>query len=68
MGVSCVGILVESHISFHTWPEVGIITLDLFTVGSGNLVPVLPIIKRLLAFHKLARLTLLNLALFGLIN
>eukprot|EP00957_Ditylum_brightwellii_P144656 11020055-Ditylum_brightwellii.AAC.1 len=30
-GVSCVGVLLESHISFHTWPTEGVITLDLFT-------------------------------------
>lgn len=49
MGVSCVGVLLESHISFHTWPVEGVITLDLFTCGSGELVPVLPIIDRLFA-------------------
>eukprot|EP00557_Chaetoceros_sp_GSL56_P012726 CAMPEP_0176481324 /NCGR_PEP_ID=MMETSP0200_2-20121128/2757_1 /TAXON_ID=947934 /ORGANISM="Chaetoceros sp., Strain GSL56" /LENGTH=726 /DNA_ID=CAMNT_0017877517 /DNA_START=207 /DNA_END=2387 /DNA_ORIENTATION=+ len=49
MGVSCVGVLLESHISFHTWPEEGVITLDLFTCGSGELVPVLPIIEELFA-------------------
>eukprot|EP00536_Pseudo-nitzschia_multiseries_P014414 jgi/Psemu1/214583/e_gw1.698.6.1 len=32
-GVSCVGVLLESHISFHTWPDEGVITLDLFTCG-----------------------------------
>ena len=49
MGVSCVGVLLESHISFHTWPEEGVITLDLFTCGSGELVPVMPIITDLFA-------------------
>jgi S-adenosylmethionine decarboxylase proenzyme len=49
MGVSCVGVLLESHISFHTWPEAGVITLDLFTCGSGLLLPILPIIERLFA-------------------
>lgn len=49
MGVSCVGILLESHISFHTWPAEGVITLDLFTCGSGDVVPVLPIVKQLFA-------------------
>ncbi|EEC51790.1 predicted protein, partial [Phaeodactylum tricornutum CCAP 1055/1] len=34
-GVSCIGVLLESHISFHTWPEDGVITLDLFTCGSN---------------------------------
>lgn len=49
MGVSCVGVLLESHISFHTWPDKGVIALDLFTCGSGLLVPVLPIIEKLFA-------------------
>ena len=47
MGVSCVGVLLESHISFHTWPDEGVITLDLFTCGSSPLIPVVPIIKEL---------------------
>ena len=52
MGVSCVGVLLESHISFHTWPEAGVITLDIFTCGDGELVPVLPSIKRLFAIPR----------------
>eukprot|EP00536_Pseudo-nitzschia_multiseries_P011743 jgi/Psemu1/206763/e_gw1.414.17.1 len=32
-GVSCVGVLLESHVSFHTWPSQGVVTLDLFTCG-----------------------------------
>jgi len=46
-GVSCVGVLLESHISFHTWPEEGVITLDLFTCGANPLLPVVPVIERL---------------------
>eukprot|EP00548_Thalassiothrix_antarctica_P004162 CAMPEP_0194146414 /NCGR_PEP_ID=MMETSP0152-20130528/20575_1 /TAXON_ID=1049557 /ORGANISM="Thalassiothrix antarctica, Strain L6-D1" /LENGTH=776 /DNA_ID=CAMNT_0038846929 /DNA_START=377 /DNA_END=2707 /DNA_ORIENTATION=+ len=46
-GVSCVGVLLESHVSFHTWPSAGVITLDLFTCGSNCLLPVVPIIERL---------------------
>ncbi|CAB9522933.1 Polyamine aminopropyltransferase [Seminavis robusta] len=38
-GISCVGVLMESHISFHTWPEEGVITLDLFTCGPNPLLP-----------------------------
>jgi len=49
MGVSCVGVLLESHISFHTWPKEGVITLDLFTCGAGELIPVLPNLERLFA-------------------
>ncbi len=47
IGVSCVGVLLESHISFHTWPMEGVITLDLFTCGGNPLIPVLPSIERL---------------------
>jgi spermidine synthase len=46
-GVSCVGVLLESHISFHTWPDEGVITLDLFTCGPNNLMPVVPVIEEL---------------------
>jgi len=52
MGVSCVGVLLESHVSFHTWPDEGVITLDLFTCGSKPLVPVLPVIERLFAIPR----------------
>ena len=71
IGVSCAGVLLESHVSqyvsdlyprcsfillypynfeqvaFHTWPEEGVITMDLFTCGGNPLVPVLPSIYRL---------------------
>lgn len=46
-GVSCVGVLLESHISFHTWPDDGVITLDLFTCGSKPLLPAVDTIQRL---------------------
>jgi len=52
VGVSCVGVLLESHVSFHTWPVEGVITLDLFTCGSGELVPVLPIIEDLFSIPR----------------
>jgi len=51
-GVSCVGVLLESHVSFHTWPDEGVITIDLFTCGSGLLVPVFPIIEKLFAIPR----------------
>lgn len=47
MGVSCAGVLLESHVAFHTWPEEGVITLDLFTCGGNSLLPVLPLLVRL---------------------
>ena len=46
-GVSCVGVLMESHISFHTWPDEGVITLDLFTCGSKPLIPAVQTIQDL---------------------
>jgi S-adenosylmethionine decarboxylase proenzyme len=51
-GVSCVGVLLESHISFHTWPDEGVITLDLFTCGSSPLLPVVPVIEELFGIPR----------------
>jgi len=45
VGVSCAGVLLESHVAFHTWPLEGVITLDLFTCGGGLLVPLLPLVE-----------------------
>ncbi|MEM0157542.1 MAG: adenosylmethionine decarboxylase [Thermoplasmataceae archaeon] len=32
-GASGVVLLAESHLSFHTWPEHGLVTLDIYTCG-----------------------------------
>ena len=48
-GVSCVGVLLESHVSFHTWPAQGVITLDLFTCGDQSLLPAVPLAEKLFA-------------------
>jgi S-adenosylmethionine decarboxylase len=32
-GVTCVALLAESHISVHTWPELGLAICDVFTCG-----------------------------------
>ena len=48
-GVSCAGVLLESHVSFHTWPRAGVITLDLFTCGPNSLLPVVPLAEQLFA-------------------
>lgn len=34
-GVTAMGLLAESHISIHTWPEVGYAAVDVFTCGDA---------------------------------
>jgi len=34
-GVSGMALLAESHISVHTWPEIGYVALDVFTCGDN---------------------------------
>ena len=53
VGVSCVGVLLESHISLHTWPIPGAICLDLFTCGPNSLLPILPAIERLFGVARI---------------
>ena len=53
VGVSCAGVLLESHITFHTFPLEGVIIMDLFTCGGNPLIPVLPSIKKLFAIPRL---------------
>lgn len=48
-GVTCVGVLLESHVAFHTWPDEGVITLDLFTCGATSLLNHLQLIQGLFA-------------------
>ena len=51
-GVSCAGVLLESHVAFHTWPTEGVITLDLFTCGSTSLLDSLDMIENLFAIPR----------------
>lgn len=52
MGVSCAGVLLESHVSFHTWPKEGVITLDLYTCGPNSLLPIVPMAQELFAVPR----------------
>ena len=45
-GFTLVALLAESHISFHTFPEKGIISFDFFTCGKVNPIIALDIIKK----------------------
>jgi len=35
-GVSGVVVISESHLSVHTWPELGYVALDIYTCGSNS--------------------------------
>jgi len=51
-GVSCVGVLLESHVSFHTWPAEGVVTLDLFTCGAQSLLPIVETVEKLFGIPR----------------
>jgi len=51
-GVSCAGVLLESHVAFHTWPTEGVITLDLFTCGATSLLDSMPLIEDLFVIPR----------------
>ena len=44
-GVSGVAVLAESHISIHTWPEIGFAALDVFMCGKANPDACLPVLR-----------------------
>ena len=44
-GVSGVAVLAESHISIHTWPEVGYAALDVFMCGSADPDRCIPVLR-----------------------
>ena len=44
-GVSGVAVLAESHISVHTWPEIGYAALDVFMCGSADPDACIPVLR-----------------------
>jgi S-adenosylmethionine decarboxylase len=51
-GVSGVAVLAESHISIHTWPEVGYAALDVFMCGSANPDACIPVLREAFAAKR----------------
>jgi S-adenosylmethionine decarboxylase len=45
-GVSGVAVLAESHISIHTWPEVGYAALDVFMCGTADPDKCIPVLRK----------------------
>lgn len=45
-GVSGVAVLAESHISIHTWPELGFAAFDIFMCGNCAPERALPVLRR----------------------
>ncbi len=41
IGVTILGLLAESHISLHTYPEIGYVAVDIFTCGQNKPEPIL---------------------------
>jgi S-adenosylmethionine decarboxylase len=44
-GVSGVAVLAESHISIHTWPDVGYAAIDVFMCGKANPDACVPVLR-----------------------
>ncbi|WP_425449910.1 adenosylmethionine decarboxylase [Virgifigura deserti] len=44
-GVSGVAVLAESHMSIHTWPELGYAALDIFVCGGCNPDRAVPVLR-----------------------
>jgi S-adenosylmethionine decarboxylase len=51
-GVSGVAVLAESHISIHTWPEVGYAALDVFMCGSADPDACIPVLREAFAAER----------------
>jgi S-adenosylmethionine decarboxylase len=51
-GITGVAILAESHISIHTWPEIGYVALDVFMCGACNPHRTLPVFRSIFEPHK----------------
>jgi spermidine synthase len=53
-GVSCVGVLLQGYVSFHTWPVEGVITFDLCVGGNTPIISAVPTIQQLFGVPRTA--------------
>jgi len=53
-GVSGVAVLAESHISIHTWPEIGYAALDVFMCGKANPNECVPVLREAFKAKRVA--------------
>ena len=60
-GFTLVALLAESHISFHTFPEKGIISFDFFTCGKINPIVALEVLKKKLVIKELLKKNLIGI-------
>jgi S-adenosylmethionine decarboxylase len=51
-GVSGVAVLAESHISIHTWPEVGYAAVDVFMCGSASPDACVPVLREAFSANR----------------
>jgi S-adenosylmethionine decarboxylase len=51
-GVSGVAVLAESHISIHTWPEMGYAALDVFMCGTADPDKCIPVLREAFAAKR----------------
>ena len=51
-GVTGVLLLTESHLSIHTWPEEGLVTVDVFTCGTMDTELILQRLRDALSPHR----------------
>ena len=51
-GVSGVAVLAESHISIHTWPEIGYAALDVFMCGTAEPNACIPVLREAFAAER----------------
>ena len=59
-GVTGVLLLAESHLSIHTWPEEGLITVDVFTCGTMDTTLILQRLRDALSPHRETLTTILR--------